>query len=46
MQPFVTEYLTGRIATVHNGNVTNVDKIRKNLEYLGVDFEADQRYGD
>ena len=40
MQPFVTEYLTGRIATVHNGNVTNVDKIRKNLEYLGVDFEA------
>ena len=40
VQPFVTEYLTGRIATVHNGNVTNVDKIRKNLEYLGVDFEA------
>lgn len=40
VQPFVTEYLTGRIATVHNGNVTNVGRIREKLESLGVDFEA------
>lgn len=40
VQPFVTEYLTGRIATVHNGNVTNAVKIRDSLKKKGVHFEA------
>ena len=29
IQPFVTEYLTGRIATVHNGNLVNAKVIRQ-----------------
>ncbi len=40
VQPFVTEFLTGRIATVHNGNVTNAAEIRKKLEPFGLDFSA------
>jgi amidophosphoribosyltransferase len=40
VQPFVTEYLTGRIATVHNGNVTNSRMLKKKLEQDGVDFAA------
>ncbi len=40
VQPFVTEYLTGRIATVHNGNVTNAKKIREKLRNLGLNFDA------
>ena len=31
VQPFVTEYLTGRIATAHNGNVTNACSLREKL---------------
>jgi len=38
--PFVTEYLTGRIATAHNGNVTNASEIRKELANLGLYFGA------
>ncbi len=38
--PFITEYLTGRIATVHNGNVTNAKEIREKLKTYGVRFEA------
>ena len=38
--PFVTEYLTGRIATAHNGNVTNAAEIRSELADLGVNFNA------
>jgi amidophosphoribosyltransferase len=38
--PFVTEYLTGRIATAHNGNVTNASEIRKELTDLGLHFGA------
>jgi len=38
--PFVTEYLTGRIATAHNGNITNAAEIRKKLTDLGVHFGA------
>jgi amidophosphoribosyltransferase len=38
--PFVTEYLTGRIATAHNGNVTNADEIKRLLVSNGVDFRA------
>jgi amidophosphoribosyltransferase len=38
--PFVTEYLTGRIATAHNGNITNASEIRGKLSELGVHFNA------
>jgi len=38
--PFFTEYLTGRIATAHNGNITNASEIRKELASLGVHFGA------
>ena len=38
--PFVTEYLTGRIATAHNGNITNASDIRKELSSLGLQFDA------
>ncbi|MCL2243615.1 MAG: amidophosphoribosyltransferase [Treponema sp.] len=38
--PFVTEYLTGRIATAHNGNITNAKKIRGYLANLGLNFNA------
>ncbi len=40
VQPFITEYLTGRIATVHNGNITNARKLRRVLEEKGIDFVA------
>lgn len=39
-QPFVTEFLTGRIATVHNGNVTNSRDIKEKLTHFGLDFSA------
>ena len=38
--PFVTEYLTGRIATAHNGNITNAKEIRAELANLGLNFNA------
>ena len=38
--PFITEYLTGRIATAHNGNVTNAGEIRRKLRGFGLDFNA------
>ena len=38
--PFVTEYLTGRIATAHNGNITNAKDLRKMLEDSGLRFKA------
>jgi len=38
--PFVTEYLTGRIATAHNGNITNAKEIRAELAGLGLNFNA------
>lgn len=40
VQPFVTEFLTGRIATAHNGNIINSKDLRKTLESFGLDFEA------
>ncbi|MDR1000192.1 MAG: amidophosphoribosyltransferase [Clostridiales bacterium] len=39
-QPFVTEYLTGRIATAHNGNITNAIYLREKLLSLGLNFTA------
>ena len=38
--PFVTEYLTGRIATAHNGNVTNAAELRQMLRESGLFFKA------
>lgn len=38
--PFVTEYLTGRIVTAHNGNITNAPEIRSLLKRRGVSFNA------
>ncbi|MDR0503995.1 MAG: amidophosphoribosyltransferase [Treponema sp.] len=38
--PFVTEYLTGRIATAHNGNITNAKEIRCELAGLGINFNS------
>jgi len=38
--PFFTEYLTGRIATAHNGNITNAFEIRRRLAEIGVHFGA------
>ena len=40
VQPFVTEYLTGRIATAHNGNVVNAKEIKEKLTPFGLDFSA------
>lgn len=37
-QPIVTEYLQGRIATAHNGNIINAAEIRTQLEKIGCDF--------
>jgi amidophosphoribosyltransferase len=38
--PFITEYLTGRIATAHNGNITNAKEIREGLKEYGLHFGA------
>lgn len=38
--PFVTDYLTGRIATAHNGNITNASEIRDRLKEYGLQFGA------
>lgn len=40
VQPFVSDFLTGRIATAHNGNVTNSRELRARLKELGLDFSA------
>jgi len=40
VQPFVTEYLTGRIATVHNGNIVNAVDIKSKLYEYGLKFSA------
>ena len=38
--PFVTEYLTGRIVTAHNGNITNARILREELRSNGLSFSA------
>ena len=40
VQPFVIEFLTGRIATAHNGNIINAAEIRNNLGQQGINFSA------
>lgn len=38
--PFIAEYLTGRIAVAHNGNITNANRLRSQLKSRGLHFEA------
>lgn len=38
--PFITEFLTGRIATAHNGNIYNAQDIKKALQSQGLHFHA------
>ncbi|MCL1917456.1 MAG: amidophosphoribosyltransferase [Peptococcaceae bacterium] len=38
--PFVTDYLTGRIVTAHNGKITNAHEIRDVLKGYGLRFGA------
>jgi amidophosphoribosyltransferase len=39
-QPFVTEYLKGRIASAHNGNIINSGELRRKLIDDGCTFSA------
>ena len=39
-QPMVTEYLTGRLATAHNGNIVNAGEIKERLVARGCAFSA------
>lgn len=39
-QPIITEYLTGRIATAHNGNLVNISELREKLQKIGYAFTA------
>lgn len=39
-QPMVTEYLTGRLATAHNGNIVNAGEIKEKLVSHGCAFSA------
>ena len=41
LQPFVTEYLVGRLAVAHNGVLTNGAKLKKSLEQCGLTFSCD-----
>jgi amidophosphoribosyltransferase len=38
IQPVFTEYLTGRIATVHSGNITNAKILKSELMKYGIAF--------
>ncbi len=38
--PFITEFLTGRIATAHNGNIINAKEIKDELTAQGLNFNA------
>ena len=38
--PFLSEYLTGRIATAHNGNISNAPQLRDELKRNGLQFYA------
>ena len=33
VQPMITEFLQGRIATAHNGNIVNAGELREKLVY-------------
>ncbi len=38
--PFIIEFLTGRIAVSHNGNITNANEIKSQLQKHGIKFSA------
>ena len=38
--PQLADYLTGRIAVAHNGNITNAKEIRAELKKMGIRFAA------
>ena len=38
--PFVAEYLLGRIAIAHNGNITNAKQLKEELKSSGISFQA------
>ncbi len=40
VQPLVLRYIKGTLAISHNGNITNVDEIRKELEHNGAIFQT------
>ena len=40
VQPVFTEYLTGRIATVHSGNITNAKELKDELMKYGIAFRG------
>ncbi len=40
VQPFISDWMTGRIATAHNGNITNCAELRGDLQRHGVNFDA------
>ena len=40
VQPLVLRYIKGSLAISHNGNITNVDEISKELEHSGAIFQT------
>ena len=40
VQPLVLRYIKGTLAISHNGNITNVDEIREELEHSGAIFQT------
>lgn len=40
VQPMTAEYLRGRIAVAHNGNIINAPELRRELEQFGCEFSA------
>ena len=40
VQPLVLRYIKGTLALVHNGNITNTQALRKELEYSGAIFQT------
>jgi amidophosphoribosyltransferase len=40
ISPFVTDYLTGRLAVAHNGRINNADEMRKDLKNSGLEFNT------
>jgi amidophosphoribosyltransferase len=40
VQPFVTEYLTGRTALAHNGNILNAQALKTDLKTNGLSFSG------
>ncbi|MBC8536784.1 amidophosphoribosyltransferase [Feifania hominis] len=39
-QPLVTKYVKGTLALAHNGNLTNSNKLRRELEHSGAIFQS------